>query len=86
MKVFGNEIHVDYDYVVKKATSSIAIQAMVNSHVVDTLFKVQWENCKTKPNNWNQEKDITLFQATFPLLGIIVIPVQVIPPPYLYNN
>lgn len=40
------------------------------------LLSVSWKNCVTKPNNRNYSKKFTLFKATFPLLGIITIPVS----------
>lgn len=52
------------------------VRLMVNEHEIMNFIKVGWENCKNHPHDMEKSKEITLFKATFPLLGIIVIPVE----------
>lgn len=67
---------MDYNYFVEKTKSVVRVDAMLNSHVIANIIDIEWENCKQDVARRHFEKDFTLFEATFPLLGIIVIPVE----------
>lgn len=57
-------------------TSKLEVDLKVNKKIIDRVVSVSWKNCKNSPMDHEYSKNITVFKATFPLFGIIVIPVQ----------
>ncbi|KRX08040.1 hypothetical protein PPERSA_06218 [Pseudocohnilembus persalinus] len=77
VKIFGSTVKVDMVYSGIANKNNVSVNLKVNNRVIKRIINISFNQCKTNSRNvQNQNQDLTLFKAYFPVFGIITINVS----------